>query len=363
MTDTIESVAHVAPTVVADPLRELGAEHLIEFYDVLSHGPSRSDPKDHRGARLDHWRQLYRRVLADSDPESHNTFEGALHELEESYLSTEQLGSVASNWADQRRLVVWTTPAFQDRLFMWMVFDALQQADISAERVATAEPRLPSPDGEGHAPLRDMGPAELIGGFEEIFYPEDLYVDAGAQLWQTFTSASPRKFAISIPHTEKFFPNIETLGERYGWMFPVQHGEDSTCMWPSQFDAKLLGALDRGRWQTTLEVLGADFVERFHFVDDLAIAARLRDWADEAESTSYIRARESDRNDFFERREFTLTERGERLLEEGFEPFDDAPIWEIGSARAYAGDRPWVKVIEDEYWWFERFERDDGVDG
>lgn len=358
MTDTIDNVAHVAPAAIADRLEELGAETIVECHDVLSHGPSRDDPKDHREARIDYWEGLYRRVLGSKEGET-EAFDRALASLKDSYLSTEQLGSIARHLADQHRLVVWTTPTLQDRLALWMVFEACQQADVPARRIATAEPKFPSTWGEGYRPLRDLEHSDLLDGFEDIFYPEELYVDAGAQLWQTFASASPRKFAISLSHTEKFFPEIETLGEEYGVLFPRRRGEHSERMWLSSLDTALLGTLERGQWRTTFEVLGAEALQTFHFVDDLATAARLHDWADEAESPPYVRVRDSGRDGLFDAREFTLTERGERLLDEGFEPFDSAPIAEIGSARIHAGPQPWVRVVEDEYWWFERFERDE----
>lgn len=348
MTDTIQNVVHFVPAPAGELLEDLGAEEIVEFKDVLSHGPSREEPKDHGSSRLDYWRGLYERVIgADGE------IDGAIADLDDSYLTAEQLGSVAKHFCDDRRIVVWSTPAFEDRLFLWMVFDAALKAGVPTERLATAEPQVPvPPDEEDFYAIRDLAVDELVEGFDELLYPEGVYVEAGAQLWQTFASASPRQFAISVPHTDKFFPNIATIAENYGWMFPTVEGEGGSTMELSRFDEQLLESVSAG-WTEPIEVLGAEFVEPFHFVDDLAIAARLVDWAE----TPYLESREAEesKGGLFERHAYRLTEEGEELIEEGFTGENDAPILLLGDCRIYAGQNPWVKVVEDEYWWFERF--------
>lgn len=349
--DTIQNVAHLAPEAICGDLEELGAEEIIAFPDVLSHGPSHREPKRHRELRLEYWERIYRQALGEEDAGQ------AVEALREGYLSAEQIGSVASHLAEERRIVVWTAPTFQDRLFMWMAFDGLRQAGVPAERIATAEPQVGvPPEGERYYALRDLELEELIGGFDEIVYPEEIYIQAGAQLWQTFGSGSPRKFAISVPHTEKFFPEITTIAENYGWLFPRVRGEGGTTMEVSELDESLLGELSVERWRTPFEVLGGEVVEQFDFVDDLAVAARLYDWATVDETEPYVEVREADGEaGYFERREYRLTEKGEALVEEGMGEGDEAPVLWIGDCRIYAGAKPWVRTIEGEHWWFERF--------
>ena len=353
MTDTIQNVAHFAPAGIREKLEDLGAEVVIEYRDVLSHGPSRYEPKKHRESRLSYWRSLYRQVLGDAES---GDIDEAVAELENSYLSSEQLGSKMVQHADERRIVFWTTPTFEDRLFLWMGFHAFRETDVAVNRIATAEAQAPvPPEDDDFFALRDLEIEELVEGFDEIVYPEEIYVQAGAQLWQVFSSESPRKFAISIPHTEKFFPNIGIIAENYGSMFPVARGKDASGYELSEFDSELLGTLSPERWQTAFDVLGAEFVERFHFVDDLAIAARLASWADYAEEAPYVESRPvDDPPSIFEGREYRLAERGSELLEKGFSEDDSAPIIELGDCRIYAGAEPWVKVIDGEHWYFER---------
>ncbi len=351
--DTVQNVAHFVPPGQADRLEELGAEVVVEFGDTLTHGPSREDPKDHRERRLDYWRRVYETLL-DGD----GRVDEATDELASGYLSAEQLGSKAEQYADRRRLVVWTTPTFADRLFLWMCFDAFQKAGIAANRIATAEPQRPvSPDEREYFALRDLEADEVVEGFDNLIYPKEVYVQAGAQLWQTFSTGSPRQFAISIAHTEKFFPEIGTIGENYGAMFPVVDGEQAETIELSALDRTLLGVLDDDQWTTAFDVLGSEFVEQFHFVDDPAVGARLVEWAEADEESPYLEWRATDEDRIFERRAFRLTERGRRLLREGIDAEDELPVFEVGDCRIYAGPEPWVKVIEGEDWWFARRER------
>jgi hypothetical protein len=356
--DTFQNVAHLAPSSIADRLEELGAEHLIPFPDVLSHGPARLDPKAHRADRLAYWRSLYEDAADNPDGE---VVSDALKSLEDGYLSPEQVGSVVKHHAKDRRIVIWTSPTFQDRLLLWMTFHAAREADVPAERLATAEPQISVPDIEDrYFPLRDLEIDELVEGFDALIYPEPIYTQAGADLWETFASASPRQFAISVAHTEKFFPEIATLAEHYGWMFPSVDNEGGSSIQLSDFDARLLGQLKEGGWKTPFEILGGEWIEDFDFVGDLAIAARLHRWAGLESEEPCLEVRDTtDDAPLFERREYRLTGRGEALMSQGFEVGTDVPVLQIGDTRVYAGPTPWVRVVEDEHWWFERFDPED----
>ncbi|MFB6351222.1 MAG: DUF1835 domain-containing protein, partial [Bradymonadaceae bacterium] len=183
MADTIQNVAHFVPSGVAGMLEELGAEVIVECHDTLSHGPSRRDPKKHRDKRLAYWRGLYERVLGE---EAGETVDGAVEELENSYLSAEQIGSKIDQYVEDRRIVIWTTPTLEDRLFMWLCFDAIQGVDVPANRIATAEPQFAaSADEEEYFSLRDLEVDELIEGFDDLVYPKEIYIQAGATLWQS----------------------------------------------------------------------------------------------------------------------------------------------------------------------------------
>lgn len=356
MEDTIPQVAHVVPTGVADRLEELGAETVLEFADNLAHGPAHSEPKRHRELRLEYWRTLYERLLDDGDAAS-----DAVDSLRDTYLSTEQLGSVIAHHAAERRVVLWSTPTLEDRLLLWFAFEAADRADVSIDRIATAEPQVAvTPEEEDYFALRDLEVEELAEGFDNLVYPEEIYAQTGAQLWQTFSSSSPRKFAISVPHTEKFFPNITNLAERYGWMFPVAESEDADRVSPSRLDCALLEAVPDDAWAPPMEILGGELVEDFHFIDDLAVAARLVDWADAAEDAPYLERRVEDPDGGpFGHLAFRRTDRADRICEEGLGDQDEPPILLLGDCRVYAGEPPWTKVVDGDYWWFDRFDPDD----
>ena len=357
MSEQFDSVVHVAPSAISEALAELGASRVIEFPDLLTHGPVSSEPKRHRKIRLKYWRKLYERVL----PGGGEQIEAAIGLLEDGYMSTEQLGSAACHSAGDDHIVIWTTPTYEDRLFLWFVFDALVEQGVSASQMATAEPRIEVLVGDDeqtrYGALRSLELDEIAAGFDELFYPELVYVDAGANLWETFSSASPRQFAISIPHTTKFFPEFPVFAEDYGSLFPADRGRAGGRLDLSDLDADLLGRLDQQEWRTGRDVVDDTLIERYAFLDDLVFLGRLRDWEGADKDAPYVEARRvEEATDIFAQFEYRLTERGFSLLDEGFEPGRKLPIFFAADSRLYAGKKPWVRVVEGDYWWFERFE-------
>ena len=357
MVDQFDNVAHVAPATIGEMLDDLGAQHVVEFPDLLTHGPVSPKPKRHRKARLKYWRKLYESLLADK---ASDQVEQAMALLEDGYLSTEQLGSAAAHASSGGRIVVWTTPTLEDRLFLWFVFDALLAKGVAFERIATAEPRVALPADDEEEPrytsLRGLELDEIATGFDDLFYPELVYVEAGANLWESFCSVSPRQFAISIPHTAKFFPEFPVFAEDYGRLFPTVDGEGAQIVQLSEFDQDLLERLDTEP-KTGLEIVDDIFAEKYAFLDDLVFLARLRDWSAREKTDPYVVAEANlDTDDVFAQFSYRLTERGRQLLEEGFEPGRKLPIFFVGDARLYAGKKPWVRVLSGDYWWFERFD-------
>jgi hypothetical protein len=358
MQESLNDVVHFAPTAAAELLRELDVEHLVEFRDNLAHGPARLDPKRHREARLSYWRQMYEQLGATS-------VDSALTGLQDGYLSTEQFGSIGRQHAKERQLVIWTTPTLSDRLFAWMLFDAFQRADIPADRLATAEPRVATgPETDRFFALRELQLDELMGGWEELFFPVEIYVQAGANLWETYASSSPRQFAISVGHTEKFFPDIATLAQDYGQMFPSVSsdatnsgaGEEEARLELSPFDRCLLEAVDADGGATAFDVLGAECLESMLFVDDLVVAWRLNVWAEQTDLVEF--ADVEDGAGLFERHRYRLTETGRRWCDEGIPAEADIPLIEVGDCRVYGGPTPWARHVDEleDAWYFDRFE-------
>lgn len=352
MVESFDEAAHVVPMGVGEQLEELGAEVVLEWPDNLAQGPASGEPREHRERRLDYWRGVYERAMPGADDDQIST---ALAELEDGYMSTEQIGSVVGHHAGERPVLIWSTPTFQDRLFLWACFDAVRS--LGVDDVATVEPQVRDPiRAEEYLPLRELEVAELAEGLDTVLYPEEVYREAGADLWQTFATGSPREFAISIPHTEKFFPNIVDIGERYGTMFPRAEGEAARRVQLSEYDAALLGRLSTDEWREPTAVLGEEIIGRFGFVDDVVHVARLVDWSEKSADSAYVDDRKTDREGPFGGMEFRLTDRGTEVVDEGFEEEVDAPVFELGASRIYAGPTPWVKVVEGEHWWFERWE-------
>src|SRR5699024_9320822 len=87
--------------------------------------------------------------------------DAAMRPFEGGYLSAEQLGSAAGRAAAGGRIVIWTTPTLEDRLFLWFACRALLMEGVSVEQIAIAEPRVLLPDENPelarYAPLQDIG--------------------------------------------------------------------------------------------------------------------------------------------------------------------------------------------------------------
>ncbi|MGM0558050.1 MAG: hypothetical protein ACQEVA_16820 [Myxococcota bacterium] len=354
MTDTIQEVTHVAPSLIAEDLRQMGANAVVECPDILTHGPSTDDPKKHRKIRLKYWRKIYELVLP---PDKHDHIDDALASFEGGYLSSEQLGSAAKHEAGDARVVVWTSPAWEDRLMLWMVFRGLLDQGVPASQIATAEMRAQVGEEEDDAflSLRECGFDDLVAAFDDVFYPKEVYVEAGADLWSNFASASPRQWAIAIPHTTKFFPQMPHFAEQYGALFP-NADYDNGRITLSEFDSALLASLDEARLQSALDVTGGELLEDFGFFDDLVFPARLREWAlCDPDDPYVVEEAAPEADDVFEMFRFRITERGQELLADGAEPKRRLPMLQIGDSRLYAGKEPWVRVVEDDVWFFERY--------
>jgi hypothetical protein len=358
MADQFETVAHLVPATISALLTELGAESVVEFPDLLTHGPVTTNPKKHRKRRLNYWRGLYESIL---DGDASQQIDAAMARLENGYLSIEQIGSAARRAAGDGRIVIWTTPTLEDRLFLWFAFHALLEEGVPAGRIATAEPRVALEEVEDedvrYASLRGMQASELAEGFDELFYPVLVYVEAGANLWETFASVSPRQFALAIPHTTKFFPEFDVFAEDYGRLFPIVRGPRAKRVELSQFDHDLLGRLDVEEMRSGRAIIDDAFALKYTSLDELVFLARLRAWSRADKESPYVlaAANEEASSDVFEQFSYRLTERGRALLDDGFEPGRKLPIFSVGDSRLYAGKKPWVRLLDGKHWWFERF--------
>jgi hypothetical protein len=355
MTDPIDDVTHLAPATIAEHLESLGAESIIGFDDILTQGPCYLDSDKHREQRLQHWETILTGIFDDEED-----IEGYLSVFREGTLTVEQLVSKIQSASNDRRFVVWTTPTWEDRLFCWLAFYALDDAGIEPKRIATAEPRLArATDRQGYVPLKFLEPVELQAGFDDIFYPESIYIEAGARLWKTFVTTSPRQFAITIGHTLKFFPELESFADQYGAVFPNQLSETAERFELSQFDRALFKNFDVSDWRTCNEALTGDFITDYEHLTEMFIVSRIVQWGDEKslpEPAFRVRTRDSDSRDPYQRLEFRLTEIGNTFLNQGLESGNQAPMLWIGGSRSYTSTKPWVRVVEDDNWWFERFD-------
>jgi hypothetical protein len=363
-----ENIVDLAPIAVAEMLREMGAKSVVSFPDTLTHGPVSAEPKRHRKERLKYWRGFYETLYGGDAAGSSGQVVAAMERLEGGYLSTEQVGSAAARAADGGTVVIWTTPTLEDRLFLWFACHALRAEGMPAEQIAIAEPQIllaaDNPEEARYANLSNVEPEDLEAAFGEIFHPELIYVEAAANLWETFASVSPRQFAVSIGHTMKFFPQFVVFAEDYGHLFPVApaaraRGKSANLLSLSEFDRDLLARLSPDDFRGASEILDEDFSEKYRFLGDQVALARLRRWSLHEENRApYVLAEPAGDavDNVSEQFGYRLTRRGIELLADGFEPGRKLPLFTIGNARIYAGKKPWVRFVEGESWGFERFE-------
>src|SRR5690554_427665 len=184
---TSERVVDLAPSVAAGVLESLGAESVISFPDLLTHGPVSSDSKRHRKERLKYLRDLYSSLYPGGAEADKSRVDALMRPLEKGYLTTEQLGSAAGRAAKGGRFVIWTTPTFEDRLFLWFACSALLEEGIAPDRIGIAEPQIllpsPIPARARYANLSQLSEEDLEAELDEICYPGPIYLETAANLW------------------------------------------------------------------------------------------------------------------------------------------------------------------------------------
>lgn len=374
--ESSEPVVDLAPSVAGKILKGLGAKSVLTYPDILTHGPVSADSKRHRKERMKYLRAFYTSLFSGEPAAIKAQVDEAMRPLEGGYLSAEQFGSAAGRLAKGGRFVVWTTPTFEDRLFLWFACSALLQEGISPARIGIAEPQLllPSPVAARarYANLSQLSDEDFEAEFDEIFYPEPIYTETAANLWETFASVSPRQLAVSVGHTRKFFPQFFVFIEDFANLFPRATGPAGRrrdrrarqALGLSAFDHDLFSRLSDAKFCAAHEVLDEDFRQKYAFLGDHVALARLRQWGEaRGEGEPYLHVepnpeRAPGDTDPMVQFRYKLSAPGRALRDDGFEAGRKLPIFTTGNARTYAGTKPWVSVKDGWTWDFERFDPD-----
>src|SRR5690554_1356195 len=374
--EVAEHVVDLAPSVTGGILKRLGAKSVLTYPDLLTHGPVSADSKRHRKERLKYLRAFYTSLYSGNPAANKTQVDAAMRPLEGGYLTAEQFGSAAGRLAKGGRFVIWTTPTFEDRLFLWFACSALLQEGISPDRIGIAEPQIllpsPIPARARYANLRQLSDEDFEAEFDEVFYPEPIYIETAANLWETFASVSPRQLAVSVGHTRKFFPQFFVFIEDFANLFPRateppgrrRDTRSRHALRLSEFDHDLFANLSDAEFRMADEVLDDDLLEKYAYLGELAALVRLREWGEATgEDASYLIVEPNPERapgdaDPMAQFRYRLSAAGRALFEDGFEAGRKLPIFTSGNARTYAGKKPWVSLKDESTWNFERFGSD-----
>lgn len=374
---TSDRVVDLAPSAAASTLETLGATSVIPFPDVLTHGPVSPDSKRHRKQRLKYLRGFYASLYSGDVAAIKERVDAAMQPFEDGYLTTEQLGSAAGREAKGGRFVIWTTPTLEDRVFLWFACHALLEEGVAIDQIGIAEPQilLPSdvPEEARYANLSQLADVEFEAVFDEVFYPEPIYVETAANLWETFATVSPRQLNMSVGHTRKFFPQFFVFIQDYAFLFPrvselsgyLQKKSSAGALRLSQFDHDLFSSLDEPEFRSAEEVLDEAFLEKYEYLGPLVALSRLRVWGESrGDEAPYIivepcEPNEADSSNPLTQFRYKRGKRGTVLLEEGFDAGRKLPVFTVGNARTYASKKPWVSAGDGQRWDFERFKPTD----
>ncbi|HEV7280002.1 MAG TPA: hypothetical protein VGN57_07290 [Pirellulaceae bacterium] len=341
---TIAESLHLIPSVSALDR----AAPRIWCLDSVWIGPCSPDPVRHGALRREEFERLEAAIAADA-PKDRRTSrlrrEGRKN-LDQDVLTADDLRQRLEAFSPLLPIVVWTTSAWTDRLFLWWVCDALRRAEVDLDRVYVAEPSLSEDD-----PHRA---SECLGIFNEPELAEASALaqpltrelrDASADLWLAFAGPDPTAFdrlrrlpSAALPRSCEPF--------RYG--FPRRDPDGTLRL--SELDQRLLGFLREDEWRRPIDLLIAaspdepllfPYRERF-------VGYRLQRWRERKSEEPYLISEpRPDGVNSFTRVAYRLSE-GAKALADGIDSLSQAPPMEIGGCVAYVD--PYVVEEDDGDW-------------
>lgn len=408
---------HVTPSHIGLPKDA----DLIVVDDTPGIGPCRSDPEQHRQLRRSYWlaeEEIFsprRRRLRKKDRSDFlRTFTGWSPSAK-TLFHTRGFAEALNHFSSKRRVILWTTRDWTDRLVLWWLLDAIDRSHIDRSRFSIAQAsspdaptdsRQPNPDRLACIPARNLRIA-----FDNRRLLSRKTLSEGARLWRKFCRASPKVFDAARRRGSEVFPDLTAIAEWHGLWFP-RRDTRSAKIRLSEFDEIILEGFSSEEWRTPLDVHHASYYAgtvlksdsnaqtrtaeslsdelaryRKYKHDDQRLcrmidervshqqhdrlqpitiefgiqlfARRLHEWElhnrDDPAVTSTAGPNQVNHLSWVC---YRLTAKGKRLLEEGLLLSNNAPPFYVGGCTVHSPTEIWVRQICGDKWSLERAEAD-----
>ncbi|MHC5536672.1 hypothetical protein ACYOEI_00175 [Singulisphaera rosea] len=297
-------------------------------YDSLVSGPCHPDPDTHGELRSQYW-------SSEREPRGDIPDRRRRSELKQAQEAEEVKIHAADQWAltlelfpASQPVVLWNSPAIGDRLTFWWCLDAIQTHGIDRRRfwVADVTPRLIY--GERVTAQADWVLRMTFRAIEPLGRRR---LQRGASLWRRFADASPEALEHFRRRASADDSDKAVITKLYQWGLPRVFRTAPSIRRLSEFDELLLASLTEDEWVRPVDIVlkcekdpALTILNRRY--GDRLFAYRLHQWAMHRPEVPAL-DREFDPYAPNRGMEFayTLTERGRRLLETGFEDAEDVP--------------------------------------
>ncbi|WP_437953219.1 hypothetical protein WME98_22895 [Sorangium sp. So ce296] len=344
---TLLDATHVTfDTPAAERLVQLGATNIVRAHEHLIIGPCRPGAAEHVRTRED-WSSSCEECSDRGDDGE----------------KWDQLYSPDLRW--EPPVVMWTTESLDDRVNLWRTCSYLRSLGIRSNDVLIVEfervhgtmkrfpepPRIPPFDCTGsvaHHP--DEVLLDRLGKARP--WPVERY-ERAVRLWESYADENPLSFVESCISGVEGFPELASLWALLSCFFPRKTAGGALRL--SRYDDLLLTILSVEEWQTPVKVicnksqLGLYLRDLMSCTGDLFLGDRLAQWAKHDVSAAVERApgpKPPNAGYPLLSTVYRLTERGERLRDEGLDELTDAPSLPIAGTEAYSASAPWV-LLDD----------------
>lgn len=355
----------------------------ISFGDFLAVGPCPAESTDWGRRRMEYWNGEYefiRRAGGQAFPHAAmnriDWFEGTgPYRLRAKFENT--IDALRASAETGGKLLIWTSSRWSDQLFLFWLLDAAEQLRLEPQRfeIANVSTALSARDKKDNL-LISVGFASDTLCKTEFKNRAPLskhQLKAGAALWRKYTDPSPLEIDRVRRRGCPSFPEFSIGAEALGFMFP-RASTRSPLLRLSTFDEMCLSGLSVTDWLTARDGTTqhwrcadarrkksklhpqpshnrqsiADWLtvmqRTYEQFGDTAIHLRLTDWIEHSPSDPLLEWRlQPDPRYDWSTVAYRLTDRGERLIEEGLESAAVAPPMWVGGCQVYHPEECWVR--------------------
>ncbi|MCH8047625.1 MAG: hypothetical protein IID44_28360 [Planctomycetes bacterium] len=326
----------------------------IAIPNSLMLGPCHRDDRTHQVLRERFWDEFEEQrlsLLSDAQRSWVFSQEGQ-DQQKASTINADQLRRKVSALPPTTPLVVWSTRAWDDRLYVWWTAAALQCCSSATGRVWLAESRAFEMDNEERIwSLLSHNQNQLDQVLEQAILASGEYLDEASQLWQAYADPSPLEFDRLRRTTSTQFPDLRDVAEPHGYGFP--NIDQNARLRLSDLDQFLLGWLSPDKWTRPLDVIIGMMKtdgRMFCAYNESFPAFRLHQWRNHRPERPTIVSEHREGANSLTRITYRLTDHGSGIVHRGLDALDDAPAMHVGGCRVYDPAHPWVRRNGGDGW-------------